>query len=133
MTKRGRLELLTGLVGINSLQRTSQETLKNQQAENAFVRRNTWGENATSEPVEEDMQTVLGDLNTTTNVTNSESPLAKIAIAAGLLATGTGVPIAAYFVADAINNRPIAEQPAPVEHTDTDTTIEMSLPDPAGF
>jgi len=126
--KRGRLELLTGLIGINSLQRTSQETLKNQQAENAYVRKKLWGQESVSRPVEEDMQTVLGDLNTTTNVTNEASQwpkvFAQIALAAGL---GGG----AYFIADAIKNRPvesntIIEQPAT---EDTDTTIKLSLPD----
>lgn len=50
--------------------------------------------------------------------------LAKLGIAAGLMATGVGVPYAGYLVADALKNQP---KPAPVIDTDTNTEYEIGL------
>lgn len=52
--------------------------------------------------------------------------LAKLAIGAGLLATGVGVPVGGWLIADALKNQP--KQVTPVDSTiDTDTQYEIGL------
>ena len=130
--KRGRLELLTGLLGISNLKHTTQQNQMNQEAENAFVRKKAWECEGSPEGSEEMQQTVLGDLQTTTHITNQPSSIGKLLLGAGLLATGVGTSIGGYLVADAIKNKPVPiVQEAPeipkVEDTDTDSVIEWSL------
>ena len=79
-------------------------------------------------------QTVLGDLQTNHYVTQQQSGLAKALLGIGLLATGAGLPVGGYLIADAIKNRPvpapISNVPAPVTtsiDTDTDYVIEWKL------
>ncbi|QDT94410.1 hypothetical protein [Gimesia algae] len=48
--------------------------------------------------------------------------LAKLAIAAGLMTTGVGVPIGGYLIAEAI-----AHRPATAVDTDTNTEYEVTL------
>ena len=48
--------------------------------------------------------------------------LAKMALGAGLLATGIGVPAGGYLIWDALKN-----QPAPATMTDTDTNTEYEV------
>ena len=96
------------------------------------MRKKAWHQESTGKPVEEDMQTVLGDLTTTTNVTNSESPLAKIALAAGLIAAGAGLPITAWILKDVFKQpepTPVVIEKPDFTDTDTDTSIQLSLPD----
>ena len=50
--------------------------------------------------------------------------LAKLAIGAGLITTGIGVPAGGYLIWDALKNQPT---PAPVTDTDTDTQYEIGL------
>lgn len=70
-------------------------------------------------------------------VTNNHQAPSLLSKAIGPLLMAAGLGTAGYFVAEAIENRPVPVIPKqePVEHTDTDTdtTIEMSLPDPADF
>tara|TARA_R110002095_G_scaffold215335_1_gene209193 strand:+ start:33991 stop:34290 length:300 start_codon:yes stop_codon:yes gene_type:complete len=52
--------------------------------------------------------------------------LAKLAIGAGLLATGVGVPVGGWLIADALKKQP--KPVTPVDSTiDTDTQYEIGL------
>lgn len=73
----------------------------------------------------------VGDDNSTRNIYypsqqqgSTMGTLAKLAIGAGLLASGVGVPVGGYLIADAIKNAP---KPAPVTDTDTNTGYEVDL------
>jgi len=73
----------------------------------------------------------VGDDNSTRNIYypsqqqgSAMGTLAKLAIGAGLLTTGIGVPAGGYMIADAIKN---AQKPAPVTNTDTNTEYEVDL------
>ena len=91
-------------------------------------------------PEDEDMR--IGDDNSTQNnyypaqqQGSTVGALAKMAIGAGLLATGVGAPVAGYLIADGLKNQPVpapatAPAPAPVKDTDTDTQYEMFLDPP---
>ncbi len=127
--KRGRIELMTGILGLNSLRNSIRQSEKNQQAENEYVRKTIWGKAAEKEDSDDMQQTVLGDL--TTNITN-QSSLGKALVGLGLLATGIGGGIGSYLIADAIKNKPApviqkVEQQPTVKDTDTDTVIEWTL------
>ncbi len=50
--------------------------------------------------------------------------LAKLALGAGLITTGIGVPAGGYLIWDALKNQ---QTPAPVTDTDTDTQYEIGL------
>ncbi len=52
--------------------------------------------------------------------------LAKLAVGAGLLATGFGVPIGGYLIADALKDKPAPVTPADPT-VDTDTQYEIGL------
>ena len=53
--------------------------------------------------------------------------LAKLAVGAGLIATGVGVPIGGWMIADALKNQPTPEPTTPITDTDTDTQYEIGL------
>tara|TARA_R110000803_G_scaffold197082_1_gene260536 strand:+ start:1288 stop:1725 length:438 start_codon:yes stop_codon:yes gene_type:complete len=125
--KRGKLEILTGLMGLNNLQHASIQSQKNQEAENAHVRKEAWGFNESAESSDEMQQTVLGDLQTTTNITNQPSQIGKFILGAGLLATGVGGPVGAYFIADAIKNKEPDTIIETTPVTDTDSIMNWSL------
>ena len=99
-----------------------------------------WGESY--KPVEvEGEEMHIGDDNSVVHqylpaapVSNSGSTvgtLAKWAMAAGLLATGVGAPVAGWLIADGLKNQPVPVVPAPAvpaEPTvDTDTQYEIGL------
>lgn len=65
--RRGKLELLTGLIGAKSLEDHNAETRKNREAESAAVRRDLWGQ---TDGEGDDMagQTILGDVTNPTPI-----------------------------------------------------------------
>ncbi|MFK7776854.1 MAG: hypothetical protein QM501_01870 [Gimesia sp.] len=82
-------------------------------------------------PMDDEMQINTTD-NRVTNNYGAKKPggtLLKLALAAGLAATGVGIPASAYFVIDAIRDM---EKPAPVtpaSTTDSDTLFDLELVD----
>lgn len=84
-------------------------------------------------PEDEDMH--VGDDNSTRNIYypaqthgSTAGTLAKLAVGAGLLATGVGVPVGGYLIADALKNKPDStpKQVVP-EFKDTDTNTEYEV------
>lgn len=71
---------------------------------------------------------VLGDYRIDQHLPEPPKPsqLGKILLGAGLLATGIGGPLGAWFVADAIRNKPA---PAPVEQVQPETKTETKVID----
>ncbi|WP_145313677.1 hypothetical protein [Gimesia fumaroli] len=55
---------------------------------------------------------------------NTAGTLAKLALGAGLIATGVGVPVGGWLIADALKNRPA---PVADPNIDTDTQYEIGL------
>lgn len=55
---------------------------------------------------------------------NTAGTLAKLAIGAGLLATGVGVPIGGWLIADALKDKPAPTTPT---GTDNDTLFDLEL------
>jgi hypothetical protein len=125
---RWKLESLTGLFGIQAMQKHQQETERNMEAENRHVRKSLWGYD--EPPKEEDMhtQTILGDVTHPTPIVISQpqqqsSGLGKVlagaAIAAGLL----GIPaagVAGYLLSKSMD-KPGANQPT------EDNTVDIGL------
>jgi len=75
---------------------------------------------------DDDMQ-IIGEDNRT--ITHTGTDLAKLALGLGIMATGIGLPIGGYFVAEGLKGM----QPDVVNHikqeaTDTDTKLELDLP-----
>lgn len=136
LTKQGRLKQWGGLLGLQSLQRAEQELAANREAESAHVRRTMWGEsapavgNVSEEPMGD---TTLGDKTVTTHTHHyhqqSGGGVLKGLVGAGLLASGIGLPIGAWMIADAIRDKP----PAAVEikpPPDSDTLFDLRLGEP---
>lgn len=117
LDRRGRLELWTGLIGAKSLQRADDEQHRNREAESAYVRDKVWGQGKQSSGDDEMGDTILGDV-TQTHQHYHQPPttggLVKGLIGAGLLATGIGVPVGAWMVADALKQpaQAVVTQPA---------------------
>lgn len=98
--KMGRLKLWAGTVAMQSLQRASVDSSRNQEAESAAVRRTVWGANEVKATEGGDVNdTVLGDMTTTHIHHAPSSQLGKILLGAGLLATGIGIPAGAWMLA----------------------------------
>lgn len=116
---RGKLSLLTELIGIDAMEQGAAESQKNRNAESAFVRRKVWGEkeSADGDGVKEDGVAghVLGDQTTNHyHPKPSLGPLASMAIGAGLLATGIGIPVGAWMLAGGAKDvvvPPVVEKP----------------------
>lgn len=120
---RWKLETLTGLLGIRSLQNHQAETEKNIAAENRHVRKSVWGESdeqSTGEPMAGG-QTILGDNIHPAPIIIGQQPsggglaktLAGIAIGAMIPAAGLG-----GFVANKLINPAAAPAPAEVKPAD---------------
>ncbi len=54
---------------------------------------------------------------------NTAGTLAKLALGAGLIATGVGVPVGGWVIADALKAKPVATQSS----TDSDTLFDLEL------
>lgn len=80
-------------------------------------------------PEGEDMH--IGDYSSVTHqylppTSNSAGALARLAIGAGLLATGIGVPVGGYLIADALNQKPSTADEI-VLPDDQDTLFNLEL------
>lgn len=64
LDKKGKLELMTGLIGLRGLAFGQKQQEKQQASEDAFVRRTLWGETAETKEAEDDVggHTILGDI-----------------------------------------------------------------------
>jgi hypothetical protein len=127
--KLARIKQWAGVMALQGVEDHHAEQMKNIQAENAMNRQVLTGQSQ-SKADEEVRQTILGDYNVTQQPRPSIN-WSRLLLGGGMLAMGAGLPASAYFIADAIKNRPVEsnttiEQPAT---EDTDTTIKLSLPD----
>lgn len=95
---RWKLETLTGLLGIRSLQNHQAETEKNVAAENRHVRKSVWGDDGTnSESEDMHSQTILGDVTHPTPIViqgQQSSGIGKVLAGAALGAAMIGMPLA---------------------------------------
>ena len=121
--KRGKMELLTSLLGYRNLQAHQQRQAKNLEAEESAVRRNLWGSN--EEPPTFDGgddvagDTVLGDVTHPAPVIVQKSagmlgPLVMALLGASVPGAGIAGYVASQF---------FTEQPAAVEMEDESVTI----------
>lgn len=106
--KMGRLKLWSGVLGMQALQASQQETQKNREAESRYARRKAWGE--TGEEASEDMGHVyLGDIQQPSPpviVAGQSSGLGQLIGAALVGASMLGIPgagVAAYLYGKAQN------------------------------
>lgn len=132
--RMSKLKAWAGTIGLQALEDHHSEQMKNIQAENQQNRAMLSGKQ--SSQADEDMrQTVLGDY--VTNVTHQVPPasqIGKILLGVGLAAAGAGMPVAGWFIANAIANRPVPEASTSTTTNtttglDEDTTIQLNLPD----
>lgn len=127
---RWKLEALTGLLGIRSLQNHQAETEKNVQAENQRIRKELWGY---TEPAAtgEDManQTILGDVtHPTPIIIAGQQQQSSILPTLAALAIGTMIPgagIAGYLAAQMLTKP--APVVAPIGKPITDESLDVGL------
>jgi hypothetical protein len=136
---RWKLETLTGLLGIQSLQAHAQRQKRNLEAEDRAARKALWGATETQEAESDDMpqQTILGDYHSPQPVVissgGSNSSLGPLLAAAlGMLGPLGGV--AGYFVNQAMNQKPQATiLNPPAQQTTTinqeDLTVRLLRPE----
>jgi len=127
---RWKIETLTGLLGMKSLQAHQAETQRNVAAENRHVRKSLWGE-TTEQCDGDDMagsQTILGDnINPTPVVIagapqQQQSTLAPLLAGAAIAASAIGIPgagIAGYLLNKALTDKPATAQPQQFPDTET--------------
>lgn len=116
---RWKLETLTGLLGLRSLQNHQQQTELNQQAENEHVRRSVWGfKSPKCEGDDMQSQTILGDhhvTHPTPIIVNPPVPQSGgILKAAAILAAGALIPgagAAGYLASQYLKPQQEAKQP----------------------
>lgn len=132
---RWKLETLTGLLGMRSLQHHQQETEKNIRAENQCIRKKLWGE--TSEQTDDsegDMgHTVLGDYHSPQPIVISGQQSASTGLTkliAGL-AIGTLIPtagIGGFAISKLLqDSTPKTETPAAQPKEFTDESLDIGL------
>lgn len=117
---RWKLETLTGLLGLRSLQNHQQQTELNQRAENEHVRRSVWGfEGPKCEGDDMQSQTILGDhhvTHPTPIIVNQPVPQSGgILKAAAILAAGALIPgagAAGYLASQYLKPRTETKPPA---------------------
>lgn len=129
---RWKLETLTGLLGIRSLQSHQSETEKNVAAENRCIRKKLWGETDDQTATGEDManQTILGDYTHPTPIIvagqQSSSMLpALAAVALGILIPGAGV--AGYVASQMLKPAPAPIQINQPNTPTTDESLDIGL------
>lgn len=119
---RWKLETLTGLLGMRSLQNHQAETAKNVAAENRHVRRTLWGETEPTQSGDEmGGNTILGDnINPTPIIVNGQqsSGVGKVLAGAAIGAALLGIPAAGIggYVINEMLNKPKAAPQTPVEN-----------------
>lgn len=119
---RWKLETLTGLLGIQSLQKQQQMSQKNQEAENKWARKNVWGDESTDE---EDMsnQIILGDVTNPTPIviagnSGGGSDLLKGLAIAALGAAIPGAGLAGYALSTLLSDKPTPTVTEPSDQND---------------
>lgn len=136
---RWKLETLTGLLGIQTLQAHAARQKRNLEAEDRAARRALWGATENQEAESDDMpqQTILGDYHSPHPVVissggggSSLGPL--LAAALGMLGPLGGV--AGYFINQAMNQKPQATiVNPPAQQTTTinqeDLTVRLLRPE----
>lgn len=125
---KGKLELLTGLIGAKQLEATQREQARNQEAESAWARRELWGDSGQAE-ADEMGNTILGDVQYPTPIVmqgnqSSLGSLATIAIAGLLGGGGLAAGLAAPYLLDKLTPD---EQPTPVVEPGTDETVSIGF------
>jgi len=128
---RWKLETLTGLLGVKSLQHHQRESEKNQAAENRAARMTMWGSKEKFEDAE-DMggHTILGDVTHPAPVIiagqQQGSGLGKVLAGAALAAGLIGIPGAgiAGFLLNQYLQRP---QPQVTPQPSEDNTVDLGL------
>lgn len=133
---RWKLETLTGLLGIRSLQNHQAETERNVAAENASVRKSLWGEPPGTKAAEgEDMhtQTILGDVTHPTPIVinGQQSSAGGVAKVLAGLAIGSLIPtagIGGFALSKLLQaTTRIAESPAAEPKQFTDDSLDIGL------
>lgn len=125
---RWKLESLTGLIGIRSLQAHNRMSQLNQEAENRAVRQRLWCNDGGASESEDMGHTILGDVTNPTPIViagHQGSGLGKVLAGAALGAALLGIPgagVAGYLLNKAITK----PEPQTTEPTE-DTTIGLGL------
>lgn len=129
---RWKLETLTGLLGIRSLQAHNRMSQLNQEAENRAVRQKVWGNDGGASKADEmGDHIILGDNTNPTPIIitgqqQSSGSLGKVLAGAALGAALLGIPGAG--VAGYLFSKLSQQKPEPViTPTDEDTTIGLGL------
>lgn len=134
LERKGRLKLWSGMMANQSLQAHMERQNKNQEAEDAFVRKTAWGQQSPPAAEPPDMgNTFLGDV-TQTHPTpiviagaQQGSGLGKLlaGVALGTLIPAAGV--GGFFASQLLQPKPPAAQPAGQPTTMTDETVDIGL------
>lgn len=138
---RWKLETLTGLLGLDTLEKHASMSQANQEAENRWARKHVWGEDIevkhtgsgetdAADQMGHDMGHVLGDLTVThpTPIVVANQPAKSsnwstaALVMAALLPTSVATGLAGYFLASQGKN-----PPTPVERSYEDETISIGL------
>jgi hypothetical protein len=119
---RWKLETVTGLLGLRSLQNHQHETEKNTRAENRAVRRKLWQDDGTEDPEGTDMgNTILGDVTHPTPVivagaNGGSSGLLKAAVGMAIGALLPTAGVGGFLASQLLQQQPPAavqpQQPA---------------------
>lgn len=146
---RSHMEKLTGLLGLWGLRRSAVEQHANQEAESKWARKQ-WGSDGANALTEADMGDMIAGNQTiehhyhypeppakaepATPATSTAGTLAKLAVGAGMLATGAGAGVGGYLIADALKNQEptqvIVEQPPATTVEVPDSDYELMLGEP---
>lgn len=120
---RWKLETVTGLLGLRSLQNHQHETEKNTRAENRAVRRKLWQDEGTEELEDADMgNTILGDVTHPTPVivagaNGGSSGLLKAAVGMAIGALLPTAGVGGFLASQLLQQQPPAalqpQQPQP--------------------
>jgi len=117
--KRGKLNLWSGVLGAEQLEREQLSHARNREAEEAYVRKTAWGSTQGEADVSEadDMrQTVLGDINHPAPIImppQQNNTLATLALlAASAVPIGLGGAALGYMLRPSAPEQPVAPMPA---------------------
>lgn len=144
--RRGNQETLLGLLGLNNFRRASHEHHSNREAESKWARKAVWGSDSASESDDGMGDLIGGDqkiehhyhygqLPMQQPAPQSSGTLGKLAVGAGLIAAGAGIPYGASMIADALKNQEpstvTVEQPpaTTVEVPDSDYELMLGKPE----
>ena len=120
--KRGRMEMLTSLLGYQTLKKHSQRQQKNLEAEEKSVRANAWGATEAGDEMPGD-NTVLGDVFHTT-APREKNGLLPLITGLAIGAATVGVPAVGaggYFLSQLLDKQDV------VVPDSTDETVNLGL------